>query len=77
MAKCTKANGDVSGTVRTKKGRRQRIQMGRNKICPKVYSIFACAKECNTDKLMWMDADMVCPKPTDMKRIHEILLPRI
>ena len=29
----------------------------------KVYSVFHAAKNCNTDLLFWMDADMVCHSP--------------
>ena len=72
-----KANGDVSkDPVRSlRKDAGKGFKWDAIRFAHKVYSIFACAKECNTDKLMWMDADMVCHSPIDMKRIHEILLP--
>jgi hypothetical protein len=57
-----KANGDVSNDPR----RSQRKDSGKGfkwdavRFAHKVYAIFDCAKNCNTDVLLWMDADMVC-----------------
>jgi len=72
-----KANGDVSqDPVRSlRKDAGKGFKWDAVRFAHKVYSIFACAKECNTDKLMWMDADTICHSTIDMKRINEILLP--
>jgi len=57
-----KANGDVSADPR----RSQRKDSGKGfkwdavRFSHKVYAIFDCAKNCNADLLIWMDADMVC-----------------
>ena len=72
-----KANGIPPEDIKARRPRdwHKEFKWHAIRFAHKVYSIFACAKECNTDKLMWMDADMVCHSPIDMKRIHEILLP--
>ena len=72
-----KANGDVSqDPVRSlRKDAGKGFKWDAVRFAHKVYSIFHCATICNTDKLMWMDADTICHSPIDMKRINEILLP--
>jgi len=69
-----KANGDVSDDPI----RSRRRDSGKGfkwhaiRFAHKVYSIFACAKECNTDVLMWMDADTICHSPithADLQRL--------
>jgi len=69
-----KANGDVSDDpIRSK-----RRDSGKGfkwhaiRFAHKVYSIFACAKECNTDYLMWMDADTVCHSPISKKAFNTL-----
>ena len=64
-----KANGDVSSDpIRSK-----RRDSGKGfkwhaiRFAHKVYSIFSCAKECNTDYLFWMDADTFCHSPISHK----------
>ena len=70
-----KANGDVSADpIRSK-----RRDSGKGfkwhaiRFAHKVYSIFACAKECQTEWLMWMDADTFCHSPIDMKNLNRLL----
>lgn len=70
-----KANGDVSSDpIRSK-----RRDSGKGfkwhaiRFAHKVYSIFACAKECNSEWLMWMDADTFCHSPIDMKNLQRLL----
>lgn len=70
-----KANGDVSNDpIRSK-----RRDSGKGfkwhaiRFAHKVYSIFACAKECNTDYLMWMDADTICHSPISHKAFKTLL----
>jgi hypothetical protein len=39
----------------------------------KVYSIFHCAKICNSDVLLWMDADTVCHSPITIDALHRLV----
>ena len=70
-----KANGDVSADPI----RRQRKDSGKGfkwhaiRFAHKVYSIFACAKECNSDVLMWMDADTICHSPITMNDLYRMI----
>lgn len=66
-----KANGDVSkDPIRSK-----RKDVGKGfkwdavRFAHKVYSIFACAKECGSDLLLWMDADTICHSPISMSEL--------
>ena len=67
-----KANGDVSNDpVRSKrKDAGKGFKWDAVRFAHKVYSIFSCANECNTDWLMWMDADTVCHSPIDYEKIR-------
>jgi hypothetical protein len=69
-----KANGDVSNDP----VRSQRKDSGKGfkwdavRFAHKVYSIFACAQECDSDMLLWMDADTICHSPItilDLERL--------
>jgi hypothetical protein len=69
-----KANGDVSNDpVRSK-----RRDAGKGfkwhavRFAHKVYAIFACARECATDRLMWMDADTFCHSSITMQQLEEL-----
>jgi hypothetical protein len=70
-----KANGDVS----TDPIRSRRKDSGKGfkwdaiRFAHKVYSIFACAKVCNTEWLMWMDADTICHSPITEKDLNRML----
>lgn len=69
-----KANGDVSDDP----VRSQRKDAGKGfkwhavRFAHKVYSIFACVRECNSDILLWIDADTVCHSPITMKDIERL-----
>lgn len=69
-----KANGDVSGDPI----RSRRRDAGKGfkwdavRFSHKVYSIFHCAEICNTDWLMWMDADMFCHSPITLETILKL-----
>lgn len=69
-----KANGDVS----TDPVRRQRKDAGKGfkwdavRFSHKVYAIFAAARACKTDWLIWMDADMVCHSPIDIEFLNRM-----
>jgi hypothetical protein len=39
----------------------------------KVYAIFHCAKNCDADVLIWMDADMVCHSPITIEEINNLI----
>jgi len=60
-----KANGDVSSDpIRSKrKDSGKGFKWHAIRFAHKVYSIFLCAKECNSDFLLWMDADTICHSP--------------
>ena len=70
-----KANGDVSADP----VRSQRRDSGKGfkwdavRFAHKVYSIFACAKECNSDILMWMDADTICHSPISINDLQRLV----
>lgn len=38
----------------------------------KVYAIFHAARACNTEWLIWMDADMVCHSPINLRQIDQL-----
>lgn len=68
-----KANGDVTSDPI----RRQRKDAGKGfkwdaiRFAHKVYSIFHCAKVCDSDILFWMDADTVCHSPIAKETIEK------
>ena len=70
-----KANGDVSADpIRSKrKDSGKGFKWHAIRFAHKVYSIFACAKECNTEWLMWMDADTYCHSIISQKTIGRFL----
>lgn len=70
-----KANGDVSADpIRSRrKDSGKGFKWHAIRFAHKVYGIFACAKECNTEWLMWMDADTICHSPITMKDIERML----
>lgn len=60
-----KANGDISkDPIRSKrKDSGKGFKWNAIRFAHKVYSIFHCAKICDSDILLWMDADTVCHSP--------------
>lgn len=72
-----KANGDVSNDpIRNKrKDAGKGFKWDAVRFSHKVYSIFHCAKICDSDLIMWMDADTVCHSPINKEKI-DILCPR-
>lgn len=60
-----KANGDVADDpIRSKrKDAGKGFKWDAIRFSHKVYAIFSCAKETNSDILFWMDADTVCHSP--------------
>lgn len=72
-----KANGDVrNDPIRSKrKDAGKGFKWDAVRFAHKVYSIFDCANICQTDKLVWMDADMICHSPIRIHRLNELILP--
>ena len=70
-----KANGDVSADpIRSKrKDAGKGFKWHAVRFAHKVYSIFACAKECNSDILIWMDADTVCHSSISLKNLENMI----
>ena len=69
-----KANGDVSADpVRSKrKDAGKGFKWDAVRFAHKVYSIFHCAKNTNTDWLIWMDADTVCHSPIAQEDLERL-----
>ena len=67
-----KANGDVSkDPVRSRRRDAGKgFKWDAIRFAHKVYSIFSCKKECNTDWLIWMDADTICHSPISLKELN-------
>jgi hypothetical protein len=69
-----KANGDVS----TDPVRSRRRDAGKGfkwdavRFAHKVYAIFDCARHCDTDYLIWMDADMVCHSAITVDQLDQL-----
>jgi hypothetical protein len=70
-----KANGDVSqDPVRSKrKDAGKGFKWNAIRFAHKVYSIFACATECGSDILIWMDADTICHSPITVKDLERMI----
>jgi len=68
------ANGDVShDPVRSRrKDAGKGFKWDAVRFAHKVYSIFDCAKQSNSDYLIWMDADMVCHSPITVEKLDEL-----
>lgn len=70
-----KANGDVSGDpVRSKRRDAGKgFKWDAVRFSHKVYSIFHCAKNCDSDVLIWMDADMICHTKISLDQINSLI----
>jgi hypothetical protein len=72
-----KANGDISGDI-TRSIRldsKKSFKWDAIRFAHKVYAIFDCAKKCNSDTLLWMDADTICHSPISIEQLSR-LIPR-
>jgi hypothetical protein len=70
-----KANGDISSDI-TRSIRldsKKSFKWDAVRFAHKVYAIFDCAKKCNSDMLLWMDADTICHSPITMSRLKELI----
>jgi hypothetical protein len=68
------ANGDISSFPRlaARKDSHKPFKWHAIRFAHKVYSIFHCAKNCDSDILIWMDADMVCHSPMPITVVREL-----
>ena len=70
-----KANGDITNDPI--RGQRRDATKGFKwdavRFSHKVYSIFHCAENCNSDILLWMDADMVCHSPMTLSTLDSLI----
>jgi hypothetical protein len=69
-----KANGDISGVphLASRKDSHKPFKWDAIRFSHKVYSIFHCAKNCDSDVLIWMDADMICHSPVSMSVVERL-----
>jgi hypothetical protein len=74
-----KANGDVTkDPVRSKrKDAGKGFKWHAVRFAHKVYSIFHCAAELDSDFLIWMDADIYCHSPISMQNIATMITPNM
>ena len=70
-----KANGDVSkDPVRSKrKDAGKGFKWHAIRFAHKVYAIFDCARTCDADVLVWMDADTVCHSPITIEDLTRMI----
>ena len=70
-----KANGDVSkDPIRSKRRDAGKgFKWDAVRFSHKVYSIFHCATMCDTDILMWMDADMYCHNDITTEKVLSLI----
>lgn len=70
-----KANGDVSqDPIRSKRRDAGKgFKWDAVRFAHKVYAIFHCAKNCDAEVLLWMDADMVCHTPISIEDIDRLI----
>ena len=70
-----KANGDVTNDpIRSKrKDSGKGFKWDAVRFSHKVYSIFHCAKNCDADIIMWMDADTYCHSSITMEEIKKLI----
>ena len=69
-----KANGNVSNDpVRSRrKDAGKGFKWDAVRFAHKVYAIFHCAKNAQTQWLIWMDADTICHSPIDINNIEKL-----
>jgi len=69
-----KANGDISGVPRlaARKDSHKPFKWDAVRFSNKVYAVFHCATICNSDILLWMDADTVCHSPISYEQILDL-----
>jgi len=70
-----KANGDVSGDpIKSKrKDSGKGFKWNAVKFAHKTYAIFSCANECQTNTLIWMDADTICHSDITLNELYKLI----
>lgn len=70
-----KANGDISGDITRsiRSDSKKNFKWDAIRFAHKVYAIFDCAKKCNSDILMWMDADTICHSAISMEKLTTLI----
>lgn len=70
-----KANGDISDDITRaiRLDSKKSFKWDAVRFAHKVYAIFDCAKKCNSDTLLWMDADTICHSSITMSRLTELI----
>ena len=70
-----KANGDVSNdpTRNKRKDAGKGFKWDAVRFSHKVFSLFAAAEQCNTDWLIWMDADTYCHSLVTLEQIRNLI----
>lgn len=70
-----KANGDVrNDPVRSlRRDAGKGFKWDAVRFSHKVYSIFHCAKNCDADVLIWMDADSICHSPISIGELNNLI----
>lgn len=69
-----KANGTPPPNIKSRrKDWHKEFKWDAIRFSHKVYSIFDCAKKCDTDVLFWMDADMYCHSPISLAQIDSLV----
>jgi len=70
-----KANGDVSADpIRSKrKDAGKGFKWHAVRFAHKVYAIFDCARICDADILLWMDADTICHSTITMQDLYNMI----
>lgn len=70
-----KANGDISNdnTRSARSDSKKSFKWDAVRFSHKVYAIFDCAKKCDSDVLLWMDADTICHSPISMEQLTKLI----
>lgn len=70
-----KANGDISGDIARsiRLDSKKSFKWDAVRFAHKVYAIFACAKKCNSDILLWMDADTICHSAISLEQLTKLI----
>jgi hypothetical protein len=70
-----KANGDISSDIirSIRLDSKKNFKWDAVRFAHKVYAIFDCAKTCNSDVLLWMDADTICHSPITLTDLYKMI----
>lgn len=70
-----KANGDISDDISKsiRLDSKKSFKWDAVRFAHKVYAIFNCATICNSDVLLWMDADTICHSPITIEQLETLI----